>query len=204
MASSGIAVLMPMPRGGSGYGLAGFRQIVRAWGEGDYRDIMTGVDRLVERGLADPNRLGVMGASYGGYMTDWIVTQTDRFRAASAGASIADVADVYYLSDAGDFTEEYFGLPWEEQELYLEHSPITHAAQVTTPLLLQHGEEDRRVPVSQAKKFFKALSTLGKTVELDIYPRGGHVLYEPLLERAAMERNLRWFEKWLRIEETLP
>jgi dipeptidyl aminopeptidase/acylaminoacyl peptidase len=197
MASAGIAVLMPMPRGGSGYGLAGFRQILRSWGEGDYKDIMAGVDALIARGVADPDRLGVMGASYGGYMTDWIVTQTDRFKAASTGASICDIADVYYLSDAGDFTEEYFGLPWEERDLYAAHSPITYAARVTTPLLIQHGEEDRRVPVTQAKKFYKALQKLGKTVELEIYPRGGHVLYEPRLEKVEMERNLAWFEKWL-------
>jgi dipeptidyl aminopeptidase/acylaminoacyl peptidase len=204
MASSGIAVLMPMPRGGSGYGLAGFRKILRSWGEGDYKDILAGVDALVERGLADPDRLGVMGASYGGYMTDWIVTQTNRFKAASTGASICDVADLYYSSDAGDFTEEYFGLPWEERDLYAEHSPITYASRVTTPLLIQHGEDDRRVPVSQAKKFFKALSGMGKTVELEIYPRGGHVLYEPRLERAEMERNLAWFTKWLGVGERRP
>lgn len=199
MASSGMAVLMPMPRGGSGYGLAGFREIVRSWGEGDYQDIMAGVDDLVARGLADPEHLGVMGASYGGFMTDWIVTRTDRFKAASTGASISDIADVYYLSDAGDFTEEYFGLPWKEPELYAAHSPLNYASRVTTPLLIQHGEEDRRVPVMQAKKFFKALDRMGKTVELEIYPRGGHVLYEPRLEKAAMERNLEWFEKWLGI-----
>ncbi|MGH9333761.1 MAG: LpqB family beta-propeller domain-containing protein, partial [Vicinamibacteria bacterium] len=125
MASEGMAVLMPMPRGGSGYGLAGFRMIVGSWGEGDYRDIMSGVDRLIERGFADPDRLGVMGASYGGFMTNWIVTQTDRFKAASSGASISDIADLYYHSDAGEFTEEYFGLPWEEAALYEAHSPIT-------------------------------------------------------------------------------
>lgn len=204
MASSGMAVLMPMPRGGSGYGLSGFREIVRAWGEGDYRDIMASVDALVAQGLADPDRLGVMGASYGGFMTDWIVTQTDRFQAASTGASICDVTDLYFLSDAGDFTEEYFGLPWEEPESYRKHSPITYAARVTTPLLIQHGEDDRRVPVMQAKKFYKALKGLGKRVELDIYPRGGHVLYEPLLEKAAMERNLAWFEKWLGVEAHPP
>ncbi len=197
LASAGFAVLMPMPRGGSGYGLEGFRKIVRSWGEGDYRDIMAGVDHLIERGLADPARLGVMGASYGGFMTNWIVTQTDRFKAASTGASISDVSDLYYLSDAGEFTEEYFGLPWEESALYDAHSPITHVKAVTTPLLIQHGENDRRVPVQQAEKFYRALRKLGKTVEMDVYPRGGHVNYEPRMERAIMERNLEWFERWI-------
>ncbi|HEY7821061.1 MAG TPA: S9 family peptidase [Vicinamibacteria bacterium] len=201
-ASKGFAVLMPMPRGGSGYGLEGFRKIVRSWGEGDFKDIMAGVDHLIERGLVDPDRLGVMGASYGGFMTNWIVTQTDRFKAASTAASISDIRDLYYLSDAGEVTEEYFGLPWEESALYERHSPITHVEAVTTPLLIQHGENDRRVPVQQAEKFYRALRKLGKTVEMDVYPRGGHVNYEPRMEKAIMERNLEWFERWLGRGET--
>jgi dipeptidyl aminopeptidase/acylaminoacyl peptidase len=201
-ASSGFAVLMPMPRGGSGYGLEGFRKILRSWGEGDYRDILAGVDHVIERGIGDPERLGVMGASYGGFMTNWIVTQTDRFKAASTGASISDLADLYYLSDAGEFTEEYFGLPWEETALYEKYSPITHVKNVRTPLLIQHGENDRRVPVQQAEQFFRALRKLGKTVEMDVYPRGGHVNYEPRLEKAIMERNLEWFRRFLGAAES--
>jgi dipeptidyl aminopeptidase/acylaminoacyl peptidase len=198
MASAGMAVLLPMPRGGSGYGEAGFHMIENAWGEGDYQDVMTGVDRLVEQGLADPERLGVMGASYGGYLADWIVTQTRRFKAASAMCSISDIADLYYVSDAGDMTREYFGLPWEAPEGYLRHSPITYVSRVATPLLIQHGENDRRVPLMQATKFYKALKEQGKVVEMEIYPRGGHVIYEPALEQEIMRRNLDWFRRWLR------
>jgi dipeptidyl aminopeptidase/acylaminoacyl peptidase len=198
MAAAGYGVLFPMPRGGAGYGEAGQRAIVNSWGESDYRDIMAGVDDLVGRGIADPDRLGVMGASYGGFMTNWIVTQTGRFKAASAGASISDLADLYYLSEGGGFIVEYFKRPWENRESYAAHSPLTHAAQVTTPLLLQHGERDPRVPISGAWKFFRALQALGKTVEFDIYPRGGHVLYEPMLQREQMRRNLEWFQKWIK------
>jgi len=198
MASAGMAVLLPMPRGGSGYGEAGFRMIENGWGEGDYRDVMAGVDELVKVGVADPDRLGVMGASYGGYLTDWIVTQTHRFKAASAMCSVSDIADLYYVSDAGDFTQEYFGLPWEAPEAYARHSPITYVSRVTTPLLIQHGENDRRVPLMQATKFYKALKEQGKTVEMEIYPRGGHVIYEPALEQEIMRRNLDWFRRWLR------
>jgi dipeptidyl aminopeptidase/acylaminoacyl peptidase len=198
MASAGYAVLFPMPRGGAGYGETGQRAIVNAWGEGDYRDIMAGVDDLVARGIADRDRLGVMGASYGGYMTTWIVTQTDRFKAASAGASLTDLADIYYLSDGGGFIVEYFKRPWENRESYAAHSPLTHAARVSTPLLLQHGERDPRVPISGAWKFYRALQALGKTVEFDIYPRGGHVLYEPMLQREQMRRNLEWFQRWIK------
>lgn len=197
MASAGFAVLFPMPRGGSGYGEAGQRLIVNAWGEGDYRDIMAGVDEMVRRGIADPDRLGVMGASYGGYMTSWIVTQTGRFKAASTGASLNDLTDEYFLSDAGDFMIEYWKRPWENRESYAAHSALTFADRVTTPLLIQHGENDRRVPIAGAWKFYRALKALGKTVEFDIYPRGGHVLFEPMLEREQMRRNLEWFQRWI-------
>ncbi len=197
MASAGFAVFFPMPRGGAGYGEAGQRAIVNAWGEADYKDIMTGVDDLIARGIADPNRLGVMGASYGGYMTDWIVTQTGRFKAASAAASISDLADQYFLSDGGDVMAEYFKRPWEARDSYFAHSPINFARNVTTPLLIQHGENDRRVPIAQAWKFYRALKALGKTVEFDIYPRSGHVYYEPTMQREAMKRNLEWFTRWM-------
>ena len=165
LASAGYAVLFPMPRGGSGYGEAGHRAIVNAWGEADYKDIMAGVDALIARGIADPNRLGVMGASYGGFMTNWIVTQTGRFKAAATAASISDLADMYYLSDSAEVMAEYFKKPWENRASYTAHSPITFVEKVTTPLLIQHGERDVRVPLANAQKFYRALKALGKTVE---------------------------------------
>jgi dipeptidyl aminopeptidase/acylaminoacyl peptidase len=198
MAGAGYAILFPMPRGGAGYGEAGQRAIVNAWGEIDYQDIMAGVDRLVAQGIADPNRLGVMGASYGGYMTNWIVTQTGRFKAASAGASLSDLSDTFYLSEGGVFMVDYFKRPWENRDGYAAHSPLTFADKVTTPLLIQHGESDPRVPIAGAWKFYRTLKAMGKTVELEIYPRGGHVLREPMQQREQMRRNLEWFAKWIR------
>ena len=118
LAGAGYAILMPMPRGGAGYGEAGQRAIVNGWGDADYKDIMTGVDALIAQGIADPNRLGVMGASYGGFMTNWIVTQTGRFKAASAGASLSDLSDTYYLSEGGVFMADYFKRPWENRDGY--------------------------------------------------------------------------------------
>ncbi len=199
LASAGFAVFFPMPRGGAGYGEAGQRSIINDWGGADYKDIMTGVDDLIAKGIADPDRLGVMGASYGGYMTDWIVTQTGRFKAASAGASISDLNDTYFLSDAGDPVAEYFKRPWEAPESYAAHSPITFADRVTTPLLIQHGERDQRAPIANAWKFYRTLKQLGKTVEFDIHPRSTHVFYEPVQEREAMTRNLEWFKKWIAV-----
>ncbi|HEV3141928.1 MAG TPA: S9 family peptidase [Vicinamibacterales bacterium] len=197
LASAGYAVLFPMPRGGAGYGEAGQRMIVNSWGEADYKDIMAGVDRLIAQGVADENRLGVMGASYGGYMTNWIVTQTNRFKAASAGASLTDLTDEYYMSEGGEFMVAYFRRPWENPDGYAQHSPLTFANRVTTPLLIQHGERDARVPIAGAWKFYRALKAMGKTVEFDIYPRGGHVLYEPMLQREQMRRNYEWFTRWI-------
>ena len=124
-----------------------------------------------------------MGASYGGFMTNWIVTQTGRFKAASAGASISDSTDLYYLTDGGDLMVEYFKRPWENADGYATRSPMTHAAKVTTPILIQHGDRDPRVPLATAQKFYRALKALGKIVEFDVYPRGGHVFYEPVQER---------------------
>ncbi len=196
-ASAGYAVLFPMPRGGAGYGEAGQRMIVNAWGDGDYKDIMAGVDKLLADGIADPDRLGVMGASYGGYMTNWVVTQTGRFKAASAGASISDLHDIAFLGEGSEFIVGYFKWPWENAASYTAHSPITFAERVTTPLLIQHGEADPRVPISGAWKFYRTLQTMGKTVEFDIYPRGGHVLREPLQQRAQMQRNFEWMTKWI-------
>ena len=196
-ASAGYAVLFPMPRGGSGYGEDGHRSIIKSWGEADYRDIMFGVDHLVNTGVADPGRLGVLGASYGGFMTNWIVTQTTRFKAASSSASISDLTDLYYLSDSALVMDEYFGKPWENASVYVQHSPMTHVQRVETPLLMQHGENDPRVPLVSGRRFFEALKALGKTVELDIFPRGGHVQYQPAAERASMQRNMEWFLRWI-------
>ncbi len=200
MASAGFAVFFPMPRGGIGYGEAGQRSIVNDWGGADFKDIMSGVDYLIDKGIADPERLGVMGASYGGFMTPWILTQTTRFKAASSGASITDLKDMYFLADGGEVMAEYFKRPWEAPESYVSHSPLTFADRVTTPLLIQHGERDLRVPIANAWKFYRALEQHGKIVEFDIHPNSSHVFYQPMQEREAMQRNLDWFLKWIRVD----
>jgi dipeptidyl aminopeptidase/acylaminoacyl peptidase len=105
------------------------------------------------------------------------------------------------LSEGGQFMVDYFKRPWENPEGYAAHSPLTFVQRVTTPLLIQHGERDARVPVSGAWKFYRALKAFGKTVELDIHPRGGHVLYEPALQREQMRRNLEWFSRWLKVND---
>ncbi len=128
----------------------------------------------------------------------WIVTKTKRFKAASAAASIRDLADQYFLSDGGDFMAEYFKRPWEARDSYFTHSPLNFAHNVTTPLLIQHGERDLRVPIAGAWKFYRALKALGKTVGFDVYPRASHLYHEPMLQREAMKRNLEWFTRWIK------
>jgi dipeptidyl aminopeptidase/acylaminoacyl peptidase len=130
-------------------------------------------------------------------MTNWIVTQTDRFKAASAGASISDLMDLYYLPDGGDLMIEYFKRPWENRDSYIAHSPLTFVDRVKTPILIQHGDRDPRVPIATAQRFYRALKALGKVVEYDVYPGGGHVYYEPAQQRESMRRNLEWFQRWI-------
>ena len=198
-ASRGYAVLRPNPRGGSGYGREFRYANYGDWGGGDYGDIMSGVDAMIDRGVADPDRLGVMGWSYGGFMTSWIVTQTDRFRAASIGAALPNLVSFAGTSDVPDFVPDYFGGDfWERTDAWLKHAPMFHVGGVTTPSLIQHGERDERVPVSQAYELYNALKRQGVETKLVIYPRQPHGIREPKLLLDAMERNLEWFARWIR------
>jgi dipeptidyl aminopeptidase/acylaminoacyl peptidase len=197
-AARGYAILRPNPRGSSGYG-AQFRQAnIRDWGFGDYQDIMTGVDRVVEMGVADPERLGVMGWSYGGFMTSWIVTQTSRFKAASAGAPVTNLMSFNGTADIPSFIPDYFGGQfWEVMDLYQKHSPMFNVKNVTTPTMIQHGEADVRVPISQGYEFYNALKVKGVPTRMLVLPRQPHGPNEPKMQLAAMKANLDWFEKYL-------
>ncbi len=197
-AEKGYAVFMPNPRGSGGFGVEFRRSNFKDWGYGDYQDIMTGVDRLIEKGLVDEERMGIMGWSYGGFMTSWTVTQTSRFKAASVGAGVTNPYSFYGLTDIPEFMEAYFGgKPWEESTDYLRHAAVHHAGGATTPTLIQHGAEDRRVPLAQGEAYYRALKKSGVTVEMVIYPRAPHGIQEPKLIRDAMVRNEVWFDQWL-------
>ena len=197
-AEQGYVIFMPNPRGSGNYGEK-FRQAnYKDWGYGDFRDIMQGVDILVEQGVADPERMGEMGWSYGGYMTSWIVSQTDRFKAVSMGAGLSNLISMYGVTDIPEFSEAHFGAePWEDTALYLKHSAINFVQNARTPTLIQHGQEDRRVPLSQGEEFYRALTVRGVPVEMVVYPRQPHGIQEPRLIQDSMERNLHWFNKWL-------
>lgn len=200
-AADGYAMLMPNPRGSSGYGDEGQRSVIEDWGGLDFQDIMTGVDALIERGVAHPDSLGVMGWSYGGYMTAWTVTQTDRFKAAVNGAGITEPIAMWGTQDIIQVFEGYFGGHpfddgrWEE---YQESSPLVHVRSVKTPTLMIHGRNDARVPPNQAQIFFRSLRALGVPAELVWLPRTGHGPSEPGLQYETALRQKQWMDRWIR------
>ena len=197
-AARGYAILRPNPRGSSGYGTEFRRANFKDWGFGDYQDLMTGVDKVIEMGVADPERLGVMGWSYGGFMTSWIVTQTKRFKAASAGAPVTNLMSFTGTADIPAFIPDYFGGQfWEASELYQKHSPMFNVKGVTTPTLIEHGDADIRVPISQGYEFYHALKAQGVPTRMLVLPRQPHGPNEPKMQQAAMQANLDWFDKYL-------
>ena len=204
-ASMGFAVLQPNYRGSSGYGER-FRGLNRGDISGrDWIDIDSGVDAMIERGIADPDRLAVSGWSFGGHHTYWGITQTDRFKAASAGAGANDLISMYSQTDIPEFYHTYLGpRPWEDWELYEERSAYRHVENVTTPLLIQVGEKDERVPAEQSIQFFEAVRAIGKApTELVLYPDQPHGVRSPRLQRDLMSRNVVWLERWILEPEAL-
>ena len=194
----GYAVLRVNPRGSSGYGKKFRFANMKDWGGGDYRDLMTGVDYMIQMGVADPERLGVMGWSYGGYMTSWIVTQTHRFKAASVGAGVTNLMSFIGTADIPSFIPDYFGgQPWENLDLYRTHSAMFNVKGVVTPTLIQHGEADERVPISQGYEFYNALKVQNVPTRMIVLPRMPHGPNEPKMVLKAKQSNLEWFEKYL-------
>jgi dipeptidyl aminopeptidase/acylaminoacyl peptidase len=197
-AGQGWAVLLPNPRGSVGYGDTFLRAAIRDWGGGDFKDIMAGVDAMIERGIADPDRLAEMGWSYGGYMTCRIVTETTRFKAAMMGAGLANLTSMYGTTDVPGLLAVYFGgMPSAETlPLYADRSGLTHVDRVTTPLLMLQGANDDRVPVGQSMEFYRALKDRGKTVELVFYPREGHGPSEYYHQLDRLRREYDWITKY--------
>ena len=198
-AGQGWAVLYPNPRGSSNYGEKFMRGNIPDWGGGDYRDIMAGADEVIKRGIADPDKLAVMGWSYGGYMTSWVVSQTTRFKAARMGAGLSNIHSMYGTTDIpgyiGTFFENY--PTTKNLELYQSRSALTFVDRVTTPLLIMHGMNDERVPIGQPMEFYRALKDRGKTVELVWYPREGHGFSEYYHQRDQIRRELEWMTKYV-------
>ncbi len=200
-AADGYVVLLPNPRGSSGYGESGLQAVVGDWGGLDFQDIMAGVDTLVARSVSHPDSLGVMGWSYGGYMTAWSVTQTSRFKAAVAGAAITENIAMWGTQDIQHVFEAYFGAgPYEPGmwEVYQKSNPLAFIANATTPTMIIHGENDPRVPPNQATIFYRGLKANGVPTKLVWLPRTGHGPREPGLQYERTWHQKQWMDQWIR------
>jgi dipeptidyl aminopeptidase/acylaminoacyl peptidase len=198
LAAHGYAVLLPNPRGSLGYGHKFETANLRDWGGKDYQDLMAGVDEVIKRGIADPDRLAVMGGSYGGFMTFWTITQTSRFKCAIGHAGISDWYGFFGQTDVPGLMEYGLGgLPWAARETYAKWSPMTYVDRVKTPIMITHGEQDRRVPIQQGELYYRALKRRGVEVVFVRYPREPHSISEPNHQIDLANRQLAWLDKHL-------
>ncbi len=196
--AKGAMILLPNYRGSTGYGEAFRAKNVRNLGIGDAWDVLSGVDHLIAAGLADPEHLGAMGWSQGGYISAFLATTTGRFKAISVGAGISNWMTYYVNTDIHPFTRHYLqATPWDDPQIYAATSPITTVKNATTPTLIQHGENDRRVPVANAYELYQGLQDVGVDTRLVIYKDFGHGISKPKERLAAVWHNWQWFAKHL-------
>jgi len=201
-AATGYVVIQPNYRGSSGYGQAFSQAIFADWGDKEYIDVMTFVDYTIARGIADPDRLGVGGWSYGGIMTNYCIVNTNRFKAAITGAS-----EVLYITNYGHdhYQRQYnleFGPPWKNREIYERLSPFNKVENIHTPTLIMGGEIDWNVPIINSEQLYEALKTMGRPVELVVYPGEYHGFTKPTHLKDRFERYLAWYAKYLKGEGT--
>lgn len=194
----GALVLRPNYRGSAGYGEK-FRSLnVRNLGVGDMWDVMSGVDYLIGKGWVDPEKMGAMGWSQGGYISAFLTTNTDRFKAISVGAGISNWVTYYVNTDIHPFTRQYLKAdPWTDPEIYAKTSPMTNITKAVTPTLIQHGEFDRRVPIPNAYELFQGLQDMGTKTKLIVYKGFGHGITKPKERLAATWHNWQWFAKYI-------
>jgi len=208
LAANGFAVLRPNPRGTGGYGEAFRRANLNDWGGMDWVDINAGIDRVIADGIADPERLGMFGWSYGGFLSAWAIGHSDRLKAISVGAAVTDLLSFHGTADIRDFIPHYFETPDAPDEMLDEmrhaplslellraHSPLWHLKKTRAKVLIQHGETDDRVPLSQGTMLYRMLEELGVDVQMVLYPRTAHGPREPKLRMDLMRRNLEFFTK---------
>jgi len=200
-AARGYLSFFPNFRGSSNYGAAFASANVGDLGGGDYQDVLSGVDYIIQRGLADPERLAIKGYSYGGYMAGWIIGHTTRFKAAAFGAGLSDAISYYSTGDIQYQRETlHQGTPWRNNQNMIERSPVFYLQNARTPSLVYHGEKDERVPLGQSLETYMGLKQAGVATTLVIYPREGHGLREPAHQLDKLRRELAWIEKYVRGE----
>lgn len=199
-AANGYLVVRTNPRGSTGYGEKFALGIAKDWGNKDYKDVMGGVDYTIEKGYADPERLGVGGWSYGGALTNYIITSTTRFKAATTGASSSTNLANYGHDMYHKWYEYEYGLPWEgnNRELYEKQAPINYVENVRTPTLILCGEKDWNVPVMNSEILYQSLKRLGVDTQLIVYPDQSHGGFPPSYDKDVYERYLAWFNKYLK------
>jgi dipeptidyl aminopeptidase/acylaminoacyl peptidase len=201
-AGKGYAIFKPNYRGSTGYGNDVLRDMVGHYFLHADDDVLTGIDYLVERGIADPDRLGTLGWSAGGHMTNWLITQTDRFKAASSGAGASNWISMYAQSDVRIYRTPWFlGDPWHADsplQTYREHSPIFYIHKAKTPTLILYGENDKRVPLPQGFELYRGLKANNVPTELVVFPRSGHGPRELRHRLYRMNKEFQWLEKYIR------
>ena len=199
LASEGYYVFEPNPRGSYGQGEVFTRANVRDFGYGDLRDILAGVDAVLKKAPIDPARIGIVGWSYGGYMTMWAITQTDRFKAAVAGAGLSDWLSYYGTNNIDTWMLPFFGASvYDDPKVYERSSPLTFIKNVHTPTLLLGGDRDAEVPITQSYEYWNALRRLGVPTEFVVYPDEGHLFFRREDQADVMTRVVGWFNRYLR------
>ena len=197
-AANGYAVLLPNPRGSSGYGQKFCAAIYADWGNKDYQDDVAMVDYAVAQGIADPDKLGVGGWSYGGISTDFIIAQTNRFKAAISGAGVALIASFYGHDHYQRDYEIELGHPWDHKEVWDKISPFYRVASIATPTLFMGGDIDWNVPILGSEQMYQAMKTLGRTTELVVYPGEYHGFTVPSHLKDRMERFMAWYNHYVK------
>jgi dipeptidyl aminopeptidase/acylaminoacyl peptidase len=198
LATRGYLVMCPNIRGSTGYGHKFIESNRTDWGGGDFKDVMAGVDWLVSRGDADPERLGIGGWSYGGYMAMWAITQTNRFKASVAGAGMSDLASEFGTESGSAGDEWFYGTPWEHLADFQKSSPITYVKNARTPTLILQGEADRTDPIGQSQQLYRALKRYGVKSDFVTYPREGHGIMEEKHQLDLLERMVAWFDTYVK------
>ncbi|MEQ8787755.1 MAG: S9 family peptidase [Pirellulaceae bacterium] len=194
LAAAGYAVFQPNYRGSDGYGQKWINADRFDLGGGDMRDMLSGIDHLIEQGVVDRDRQFVYGVSYGGFTTCWLIGQTHQFRAAAPQNAVTDLTAMWGLSDIQSWTEwEFGGRPWEVPQAMREHSPLTYAANVRTPTLILHATGDRRCPLPMGRMYYRALTSAGVETQMVLYPDEGHPIRQLPHQQDVLRRVLDWF-----------
>ena len=200
-AARGYVVVMTNPRGSSGYGQAFSMEIFADWGNKDTKDVIAGVDYAIEQGYADPNRLGVGGWSYGGILTNYVITKSERFKGAVSGASLGIIAANYGHDHYEKWYEQELGLPWENRAAWEKISSYNDVDKIVTPTLWIGGAVDWNVPIINSEQMYIAMKRMGRETQLVVYPKEHHSIAKPSYRKDVFERYLSWYDKYVRGEK---